>query len=604
MENNRLKKHRFGRLYLLLACFVVLGVFLLEVSMGMKYENTSHDESYIPVTSVETSALEKDCLVIMDSAQSVSMDAMQEFEQIFKDMKVGYDTVDLASQIPSSFAAYETVVLTISQLDSMGDSLLSLCDWVAEGGRVLLSQTLEADNSFQTIQNKLGIQEYSYENGVVESMRISDQFMIGGASFAIQDGYDSALSVSLSKDCQVYVTTDEEYAIPLVWEKKYGDGKFVVDNFGICEKATRGFFAASYSLLQDVCIYPVIDASLFYIDDFPSPVPGGDGKYIKELYNMNVADFYANVWWPDMMEISKKYGMKFTGMIIETYEDQVSGELRVNSDVDRFNFFGDMLLNMGGELGIHGYNHQPLGLDNTEYLSEGYKEWPDMDSMKKSVTEVLRFAHDVFPDTEISTYVPPSNILSEEGRRLLVEDFPEIKNIASLYFPGLGGYDQEFEVAEDGMIETPRIVSGCNLTDYMKLAAVSELNMHYVNSHFLHPDDLLDEDRGAALGWEALKADYTKYLDWLYTSAPGIRSLTGSEGAGAVQRFYQIEINRTDKEEGIDLQLDGFYDEARFMMRVNAGTIGTVTGGSVEHITGNLYLITATADHVTLAYEK
>lgn len=604
MENNRLKKHRFGRLYLLLGCFLVLGVFLLEVSMGMKYENTSHDASYIPVTRVDTSALEKECLVLMDSAQSVSMDAMQEFEQIFKDMKVGYDTVDLASQMPSSFDAYETVVLTISKLDALGDSLLPLCDWVAEGGCVLLSQTLEVDNGFQTIRSKLGIREYAYENGLVDSMKISDQFMIGGGSFAIEDGYDSALVVSLSEDCQVYVNTDEEYAIPLVWEKDYGDGKFVVDNFGICEKATRGFFAASYSLLQDVCIYPVIDASLFYIDDFPSPVPGGDGKYIKELYNMNVADFYANVWWPDMMEISKKYGMKFTGMIIETYEDQVSGELRVNSDVDRFNFFGDMLLSMGGELGIHGYNHQPLGLDSTNYLSEGYKEWPDVESMKKSVTEVLRFSHDVFPDTEISTYVPPSNILSEEGRRLLVEEFPEIKNIASLYFPGLGGYDQEFEVAEDGMIESPRIVSGCNLTDYMKLAAVSELNMHYVNSHFLHPDDLLDEDRGAALGWKTLKTDYTEYLDWLYTSAPAIRNLTGSEGAGAVQRFYQTGINRTETEDGIDLQLDGFYDEARFMMRVNAGTVGTVTGGSVEHITGNLYLITATADHVTLAYEK
>ena len=39
----------------------------------------------------------------------------------------------------------------------------------------------------------------------------------------------------------------------------------------------------------------------------------------------------------------------------------------------------------------------------------------------------------------------------------------------------------------------------------MELAAVSELNMHFVNTHFIHPDDLLDEDRGARLGWKKLK---------------------------------------------------------------------------------------------------
>ena len=50
-------------------------------------------------------------------------------------------------------------------------------------------------------------------------------------------------------------------------------GKFVVDNFGLYEKVVRGFYAASYSLLTDVGVYPVINGSAFYLDDFPSPVP-------------------------------------------------------------------------------------------------------------------------------------------------------------------------------------------------------------------------------------------------------------------------------------------------------------------------------------------
>jgi len=36
--------------------------------------------------------------------------------------------------------------------------------------------------------------------------------------------------------------------------------------------------------------------------------------------------------------------------------------------------------------------------------------------------------------------------------------------------------------------------------DYMRLAAESELNMHFVSTHFMHPDDMLDPDRGAKEG--------------------------------------------------------------------------------------------------------
>ncbi|MDD2958079.1 MAG: DUF2194 domain-containing protein [Lachnospiraceae bacterium] len=594
-----------------MACFTVLGVFMFEVSSGMNYQQQDQGSVYLPFVSQENreewdaQAEEADCMLIMDSAQQVSVGAVEQFRQIFKDMKVSYDLVDLKKRIPTDYDGYKTVVLTISQLGAMGDRVLTLSDWVKGGGRVLSTQTLEVDDGFRTLQNKIGIKECSGGNGLVDKLVISEKFMIGADTFGVEDAYESALNVSLQDDCTVYMTTDGAYPIPLVWENSYGKGKFVIDNFGLCEKATRGFFAASYSLLEDVCLYPVIDASLFYIDDFPSPVPSGDGQYIREQYNMNVADFYANVWWPDMIHLSKTYGVKYSGMIIENYEDQVSGELKANTDSSRYHFFGDMLMSMGGELGIHGYNHQPLCLNNMDYEGEtAYETWPSEKSMENAVKEVLRFAKDLFPEASVSTYVPPSNILSEEGRELLVTKFPQIKNIASIYFPGEQAYEQEFEVAEDGMIEVPRVISGCNLTDYMKMAAVSELNMHYISSHFLHPDDLLDPDRGAALGWETLKAYFTEYLDWLCQAAPGIRSLTGSEGAGAVQRFYQVDIDRVDEADGISLELNGFVDEAYLMMRVNAGEIGTVTGAELEHITGNLYLLHATADRVELNYAE
>lgn len=47
--------------------------------------------------------------------------------------------------------------------------------------------------------------------------------------------------VSVGETAKVYAWTDEKKKVPLIWENSYGKGKFVVDNFGLCEKATRGF---------------------------------------------------------------------------------------------------------------------------------------------------------------------------------------------------------------------------------------------------------------------------------------------------------------------------------------------------------------------------
>ena len=188
----------------------------------------------------------------------------------------------------------------------------------------------------------------------------------------------------------LYAWTDDEKKVPLIWENSYGKGKFVVDNFGLCEKATRGFFAASYSLLTDVMVYPVLNGSVFYLDDFPSPVPSGDGTYIKRDYGLSIKEFYTNIWWPDMLDMAEEHGVKYTGVIIDNYEDDVSGDVVEQEDVQRFQYFGNMLLHQGGELGYHGYNHKPLSLSNVDYANIlPYKTWESYDAMKKATRPAL-----------------------------------------------------------------------------------------------------------------------------------------------------------------------------------------------------------------------
>lgn len=223
-----------------------------------------------------------------------------------------------------------------------------------------------------------------------------------------------------------------------------------------------------------------------------------------------------------------------------------------------------------------------------------------MKAMQDALGELIRFGKEMFPGTELSVYVPPSNVLSEEGRKMLAEKFPEIRTIASNYFSGEYAYVQEFETADDGIVEQPRIISGAIIDDYMQMAALSELNMHFVNSHFMHPDDLLDKDRGAALGWEKLRARLDEYMTWMNESAPSLRNLTGSELAGAVQRYGALTVDKEITDQEIRIHLGNFYDEAYLMVRINDGTPRQVTGGELTNVTGNLYLLHAQESEVVI----
>ena len=586
----------------------MMAVILFAERAGIHYQEKKRQISYIDrdriVTEKEVaSSLKKSCLVLMDSSQEESIQAWTQFQQIFMDMRVGTEVVDLQKQTLPELEPYETVTVLLRSLEPLKENVLDLCSWVKEGGSVLFALTLQKETYVSMIEQKLGIISSGYQNAEVSSIYFEKDFLIGGGrSYAITDPFDSAWEVQLDETARVYARIGDENGMPLIWERNYGKGTFVIDNFGLTEKAVRGFYAASYSLLTDAGVYPVINGSVFYLDDFPSPVPGGDGTYVRRDYNTSIAEFYSNVWWPDMMTLAAKHGVKYTGVIIENYEDNTDENITEQTDVQRFQYFGNMILHQGGELGYHGYNHQPLSLSNVDYGTVlPYKTWTSLDAMEKAVDELIRFGKKMFPATELSVYVPPSNVLSEEGRKLLREKFPEIRSIASNYFSGEFAYVQEFETAEDGIVEQPRIISGAVIDDYMQMAALSELNMHFVNSHFMHPDDLLDEDRGAALGWEKLKKRLDEYMTWLNESAEELRNLTGSELAGAVQRYGALTVDKEITEKEIRLHLGHLYDEAYLMVRINEGKPGEVTGGELVNITGNLYLLRAEESDVVIA---
>ncbi|MBM7635773.1 DUF2194 domain-containing protein [Streptococcus saliviloxodontae] len=596
----RKKGYQFTSLIIVFGLLIVIAGGLFLERKGIQYQVTNHDAYLLDDKKVQSkqealARVKPTNLAIYDSTNKTSQAALPGFKQIFEDMRVATTYVDISQESLFNLADYQTVTILTPNIEPLGQRVLDIMDWVEAGGNVMFAMTLQKDTLVSLIEQKIGIDTSSYSNALVSSIFIKKGFMLGGGqSYAIENGYDSSWSVGLSKDAKVYMQTADDSKVPLIWSYRLGTGRVVVDNFGIYEQSMRGFYTSSYSLLSDVGIYPVINSSAFTLDDFPSPVPSGDATYISRDYNMSVSDFYTNIWWPNMVKLSDKYGLKYTGVVIENYEDDTTGSQKRQNDTSRFTYFGNQLLQMGGEIGYHGYNHQPLSLPYVNYNGEfSYKKWKDVNAMEKSLTELANFTSYVFPGIRSSVYVPPSNILSPEGRQLIADKFPQIRVIASSYTTLGHEYAQEFDVAKDGIVEEPRISSGTVIDDYIKLTMLSELNFHMVSHHFVHPDDPLDVDRGAKMGWKKMYQNISRQFSWLYKAAPMIRNQTESEMGGSIQRFASVNVTKEVRQDAFVFHIDHLVDEAYFMVRINEGDIGKTTGGSLKKVGENLYLLRA-----------
>ncbi|HAN21782.1 MAG: hypothetical protein A2Y15_00235 [Clostridiales bacterium GWF2_36_10] len=601
-----------ARMRILLVPFLVLilmALLLLAERTGLQFKSEANDVLFLPksVTSIMRAEQEDECLMLVDSASDITLVFRKQMEDVLDSMRIGYDVVDASSNSLPELDKYRTVVITFSNLDILSDDIMELFEWVDDGGGLMLCCAPSPTTVFQVIKQKLGILESGYSYVNVEGMQFTSDFMIGakGISYMWDTAWEASLGVNLLESCNVHVTSIGDNSAPMVWDYRYGNGKVVVNNHSVVDKGARGLFAATYSLLEDVIAYPVINSSTFFLDDFPAPVPMGDATYISRDYNRSIESFYSNIWWPDVLEIADKYGITYTGVVIENYYDSTEEPFTRNMDIERFSYFGGMLLENGGEIGIHGYNHQPLVTSAFVYDdSINYNTWENMDLMTMSLNELVGFTKSLFPDTNISVYVPPSNILSNEGRQVLGTRLPGLRCIASVYVAEDIQFEQEFEVSADGIINLPRIIAGCLIDEYMEWAAMNELNFHFVNNHFMHPDDVLDVDRGAALGWEAMKKDFDSYLTWLYDTAPTIRNLNATQAAAAVERYDYLSVKREISDSKYKLSLGGFYDTAYLMLRFNNGEPGKVDGGTIEHLEGNLYLLCASQAEITIEIIK
>ena len=523
-------------------------------------------------------------------------------------MRVPYQTLDLGNEPDILFSQVSLILLASQSLHPFTAHLESLLEWIKKGGKLGLMMAPVLDASFRILYRNLGITEYGFDYYIFHSLRFTTGLLpLWGSSVFDEDLADYALFVRLEPDCVIHMESADSMKIPLLWERALGQGRIVVlNNTLLSGKDSRGIMTVALFALEDTLVYPIINAGMVFLDDFPAPQPEGYDPTLLAHYGYDIQGVFRNRWWPDMKSLARRFGLRYTGVLVETYNDTVEPPfLPESSDTTLIRYYAAELLSIGGEIGLHGYNHMPLTPTGFVYKDIPYLTWPSKEAMRGSIRELLRFGKQEIPSASYITYVPPSNYLSDEGLEALLDTVPELRVISGLYLSELGvnDYVQEFREEANGTISVPRVSSGFVGDRYDRFVMAEELLLHGVFSHFIHPDDILDESRGAALGWDEMLRSFTQLLESITATYPELRFSTAGEGAAAVQRYERLRLMRNIGPDSLEIRLMNLYDTAWLALRTREKVLG-IEGGELFPISENFFWIRADGPEVTIHWER
>lgn len=595
MNKVRLKRN----VYIILVGILLLAVAVQVTNSQFILQFNSNDKANGGLKGLKPAIAQatpsgKPYCVVFDSTDDFSEKLKTQTVHVLGYMKRPVQSFDVRSGAFQGNGC-QVVVSTIVNMGLIGN-LDGLTQYVEQGGFVFQEAIPEKGDAFYRLYRKMGIVNAG-EYRDVQGIHLTSNVLIGEKNLIINDPFivNSILAVELDKKSRVLAKTAD--GAPLLWDYPYGQGKFMVFNGTMLqEKLNRGLIAGALSMLEPVFVYPIFNSKLVYLDDFPAPISTAPFPVIYNEYHKTTPSFYRDIWWPDMLALAKKNDLKYTAVLIESYQDNVQPPYNSPSDKDIKGLisYGREVLKSGGEIGLHGYNHQSLQLSQEVADEFGYKPWGSIDDIAEATAEALDFAQKAFPKYSMVSYVPASNVLSPEGREGIKKSWPTLAVIASLY-PEDGknlAYVQEYTIAADGILEMPRMTSGFIEDDFQRWVTANAITTHGIFSHFVHPDDVLSKDRSGSLTWEKMYKNFSEKFARIHQTYPWLRAMTSAEAAFDMEKQLASQVSWSMEGNVLHGKITPFYSRAFFIARMES-KIGKLNGCKVEKIDTDTYLITA-----------
>ncbi|MGW8121255.1 DUF2194 domain-containing protein [Roseivirga echinicomitans] len=438
-----------------------------------------------------------------------------------------------------------------------------LIQFVAEGGTLIFPNV----NEDQSMGYLSGLREdapFSFDL-VAAGFHFKKNILPGLGSASI---YDKRKHIALAKEnfkpnINVLATAVNDEEFPVIFEHQIGNGKVIHFNSTLeLGRADRGLlFAAILGGLEGTP-YPIVSASAIFIDDFPTPTYNIKSEPIKSEFDITQSEFVTNIWWPDMIKLSKKFDIQYSAYPIFNYNTIKDSPFLFNEwDLHKTRIDGRKistsvwmsrdLVQLGFELGMHGYNHESL-------LKEVWEDPQSINAAFKATRK--KWTVDRLGEYPTS-YVAPSNYIDSMGLVNLKKSLPEMEFMSTTYEGDLidgGGRDFDPDPFEPALFDFPRVTSGYTFNDKKEYTHQSLYLYTGIWTHFIHPDDVFqlpsetnqsagdfEYRNGEGLNWHKTKNgkagmffQWETYLEKVKEIHPSTRFLTTTQ-SGRITRNWR-----------------------------------------------------------------
>lgn len=588
---------------IIMVMLLLLGIFFQNnrtegfLHLLKNTEQINRFEKIKTATNIPVIAGKEEYILLYDKDDNSSLELIENITKTLGYIKKNVTLIEINQTLSNRLFEGKHIIVAFENLDKLNlDAIKEIFDATYKGSNFYLMMRPLQGNVFTENLSKLGIQS---SNNIIKASEVGvilkSNVLVGqkNTSFKGEWFSNSCLDLQVTDSANIHLTSSS--GLPLLWESQHGKGSIVFYNgTNLHEKNNRGLIVGILSLGRDFFLYPVAGIKTVHLDDFPSPIPQGIDEKIFQDYGMNISDFYREIWWSEMVKLGKNYNVKYTGLIIESYNEKVYPPFLENdyNTRNKLIIFGSELLKQGGELGLHGYNHQSLAPKGYIIQDLGYSPWDSQENMELALKEALRYIDSTFPSYKLKVYVPPSNILSPMGRRAVRAALPDVEIIASLYDKDYSTavYSQEFEQSADGVLEFPRISYDYLKTEAEDWAIYNSITSLGIFSHFIHPDDVLDPNRNQGKRWQEMYEEFSSLLKLIHNKYGWLRAGTLSEAGSLLKNYLNSNYYFSSEEGSLNLYTETFRGEIFYILKTDHKVV-SFKGCLVDIIDENTYLL-------------
>lgn len=466
-------------------------------------------------------------------------------------------------------------------------------NWITETGSTLVFCTFpdfETLGKSQGFQKLLGVSKINQKSVDLSGIKLFSGFFLGGEVIykaekpeekKLQDLNLQAPWVELERGSKTYMVgllDDEEIENedlpPLIWRTRRDNGfVFVVNGDYMSDITGMGILSAIVAEKDSYSLYPIVNAQCTTIVDFPG-FADENSDAMQERYSRNQNALGRDVLIPSLIAFSRREKMKMTAFMMPQadYFDSIepSGKLY---DFYLQQFYQNNM-EAGASLAIH---------DGVNIESKIEKDW----EFYLENNEDYRLA---------SAY-----ITSDKGlKRALAMN--QMRGVHTLIRPS----DADTYLLSYFNGTTTQV---CTVSDVLNYTYAEDLRMRSIQTVLGYSNLFMDFykvtwPKTAGDRWELMSEKMFSNVSTWWKPFRGFEQLTASECDIRVRELLNLRYSHFRAGDVIRMDVDGFQDEAWFLLRTHKQRIAKISGAEYTVFDPETFILHVTEPKAVIVLEE